>query len=188
VGAWTWDAGTDALTWSDELYRIHGLEAGTALTQRRVLELIVPADRDRVEEAARAAIEAREPFDLTYRISRPDGTSRDLEVSGAVQVDDAGRVSGLAGMALDVTDRLAAEEALAAARIARRQATELNDNVVQGLVLAKYALGRDDDASAARMIDDTLGHARRMITDLIGRDAVRPGDLRREEPARVDRS
>ncbi len=70
--------------------------------------------------------------------------------------------------------------------MARKQATELNDNVVQGLVLAKYALGRDDRSAAERMLDSTLGQARRMISDLIGRENVEPGDLRREQAAGVE--
>ena len=186
VGAWTWSPVADELTWSDELYRIHGLDAAEPLTLARALDLVDPADRDRVEAALRASAETSEPFDLTYRIVRPDGSPRILEVSGAAHAAEGGRAVRVAGMALDVTDRLEAEEALAAARVARRQATELNDNVVQGLVLAKYALDRDDGETATRMIDGTLGHARRMITDLIGSDDVKPGDLRREEAAGVD--
>jgi hypothetical protein len=112
---------------------------------------------------------------------------RVLEASGAVHVDGEGHVVRMTGVAHDVTDRHAAEQGLAAARLARRQATELNDNVVQGLALAKYALARGDAETAARMIDGTLGQARRMISDLIGAEPVEPGDLRREQAVGLDR-
>jgi hypothetical protein len=115
-----------------------------------------------------------------------DGTTASALVSSSPMTDDRGRPRGLLAMVTDITERLAAEEALAAARVARKQASELNDNVVQGLVLAKYALAGKDVATAARMVDGTLGHARRMISDLIGGADVAPGDLRREQAAGVE--
>jgi Tfp pilus assembly protein PilF len=77
--------------------------------------------------------------------------------------------------------------ALARARAARRRAREVNDDVVQALVLAVYALDRGDVDRARGLIDGALEHARRMISDLIGGETVEPGDLRRETPAGVDR-
>jgi hypothetical protein len=76
--------------------------------------------------------------------------------------------------------------ALARARAARRRAREVNDNVVEALVLAVYALDRGDVARARETIDDALGPARGLISDLVGGETVEPGDLRRETPAGVD--
>lgn len=71
----------------------------------------------------------------------------------------------------------------------QRQALEINDNVVQGLVVAKYAMDRGEHAMASEAIDGTLAKARRIISDLVGDDAVAgrlgPGDLVRERPAAV---
>jgi hypothetical protein len=74
---------------------------------------------------------------------------------------------------------------LRAARRASRTAGEINDNVIQGLVLAKYAVERGDTPEAAARIDETLGEARAIVDGLVGEEAVRPGDLRRDEAARV---
>lgn len=76
-----------------------------------------------------------------------------------------------------------AEEELIVVRLARQQATELNDNVVQQLALARYALARGDEHEATRLLEATLGEARRMISDLLGDAPVEPGDLRREHAA-----
>ena len=62
-----------------------------------------------------------------------------------------------------------------------QQALELNDNVLQGLVVAKMSLdlGKEDKARAA--LDTAIGSASHMITDLLGSDQrpVSAGLLRR---------
>lgn len=94
----------------------------------------------------------------------------------------------------------AAEASLAIDRAARasqdreRQALEINDNIVQGLVVAKYSAQLGDAQGAIQAIDETLGRARRLITDQLqsvsrgrgGRAAgdgatIRPGDLARTQ-------
>lgn len=76
-----------------------------------------------------------------------------------------------------------------AQQLRRRQILEINDNIVQGLVVAKYALDADDSEHAREAVEQTLIAARRMITDLldgsIGEPKMRPGDLIRLRPATV---
>ncbi len=69
----------------------------------------------------------------------------------------------------------------------QRQAAELNDDVVQGLVLAHYHLGRGDHAVAAQKVDVALESARAIVSDLLGEVDVAPGDLRRQTSAEVPR-
>ena len=69
----------------------------------------------------------------------------------------------------------------------QRQAVELNDNVVQGLVAAQLALSLDEREMAAEAVADSLVQARGIITGLLG-DAgseleMGPGDLVRNQPA-----
>ena len=72
-------------------------------------------------------------------------------------------------------------------QLRQRQALEINDNVVQGLAVAKYALDTGDDARAYEAVSRTLTSARGIITDLLngagGRTQLGPGDLVRDEPA-----
>jgi signal transduction histidine kinase len=65
----------------------------------------------------------------------------------------------------------------------QRQAQELHDNVVQGLVQAKLALdlGRVDEG--ARVVTETLESAKRVITGLLGESRPEPGSLRRRRAA-----
>ena len=56
VGSWDWDIRSNAVTWSDELYRIFGLEPGKIKIRGDAMPFIHPEDRDRViQEFERAA-------------------------------------------------------------------------------------------------------------------------------------
>lgn len=186
IGSWEWDIAANRVTWSDELYRIYGLEPGEfEASYEAFVELVHPDDRQRVNEVVQEAYSLGKPFRFEHRIVRPDGEIRYLEGRGAVFRDGGGRPTRMSGTGHDITDRRLAEEALVEARVARRQARELNDNVVQGIVLAKYALEHGDLATARSMVDATLAEARRMIDDLLGEADLEPGQLRREAAAGV---
>lgn len=65
----------------------------------------------------------------------------------------------------------------------RRQALELNDDVLQALVVSRYALDRGELEVARTTLDGALASAREMISALLGEgadiDDALPGDLRR---------
>ena len=86
----------------------------------------------------------------------------------------------------------AAEASVALERRARltreheRRAMEINDNIVQGLVVARYALEAGQVDRATQAVDDTLGRAREIMTrqlaEITGEEReLRPGDLVRRE-------
>jgi PAS domain S-box-containing protein len=186
IGSWEWDIMSNRVTWSEELYRIYGLDpAEFEASYEAFVAYVHPDDRQLVNEAVQEAYAFGKPFRFEHRVVRPDGEIRYLEARGMVFRDGGARPTRMSGTGHDITDRRLAEEALVTARLARRQARELNDNVVQGIVLAKYALDRGDAATAATMVESTLTEARRMIHDLLGEAEVEPGHLRREAAAGV---
>jgi GAF domain-containing protein len=72
-----------------------------------------------------------------------------------------------------------------------RHALEINDNIVQGLALAKYAIEAGDLDQGVRALDDTLERARDIITsqleEVAGRGrALTPGDLVRRGPSTIE--
>jgi GAF domain-containing protein len=80
---------------------------------------------------------------------------------------------------------VAMERAQRLAIARERRAIDINDNIVQGLTVAKYAIGQGHVEEGARAIDDTLRRARQLITDQLteataGQGGPRPGDLVRE--------
>ncbi len=84
---------------------------------------------------------------------------------------------------------LALDRAEQAAKDRERQALEINDNIVQGLVVAKYTAQRGDVEAAIGAIDDTLVRARKIISDqlaeVVSGRGIQPGDLARAQAAGV---
>jgi hypothetical protein len=66
-----------------------------------------------------------------------------------------------------------------------RQALEINDSIVQGLVVAKFALEKGEHSQGKQAVERTLTAAGKLVSDLIGDSAegVEPGDLVRTEAA-----
>ncbi|HYI36214.1 MAG TPA: LuxR C-terminal-related transcriptional regulator [Thermoleophilaceae bacterium] len=104
-GSWEWDVETGRLIWSDNLYRLFGLEpGGITPTPEYVLERTHPDDRDRVEQALGDARTDRRIQVLEYRIIRADGAVRHLRALQAVVAESAGRRPKLVGSLQDLTD------------------------------------------------------------------------------------
>jgi hypothetical protein len=101
--------------------------------------------------------------------------------------------SGLTAAFLhDAAPRLAAEETaqrLRDAQLRRRQALEINDNVVQGLTIAVYAIEDGDYDRAVSYLDRTLAAGRKMMNDLLeplDDGTLLPGELVRSAPASLE--
>ena len=106
LGSWTWDMAARTLQWSDELCRIYGVPpADHRPTYEDFLGRVHPEDRAAVEALVAQAMLGRGPFSHEARIVRPDGEVRTIFDQSEVLVDDQGRVTGIAGACLDITDR-----------------------------------------------------------------------------------
>ena len=192
-GSFEWDVAADDVQWSEELSRIFDLphqEHGRTLAD--YLNQVHPEDRPHVEEQIGAAAQYGRPFATEERIVRPDGSIRRIETVGRVVTGEDGRVVRVVGVCHDVTERKLAEEALAQASVelerhelSRRQAVEINDNIIQSLVVAKYSHAGGDSARAERALEHTLSEARRIVAELQRTGRLVPGELRRHEPVRL---
>ena len=117
IGSWEWDIAANAVTWSDELYRVYGLAPGSVqVTYETFLERVHTDDRDLVQVAIEQAFETRQPFSFDHRIVRPDGSVRVLHARGRVITDEDGVPVRMIGSGQDITERHEAESNL------RRQA------------------------------------------------------------------
>lgn len=128
VGSWELDLGApdinqNPLRWSDEVFRIFGLEpGGIAVTNENFFRFVSPGDRARIEAAVADAINNRKPYDLEHVLTRRDGSQRWVRERGDVVVDAAGTPVRILGTVQDITEKHDAEAALLNA---------LEDNVEQ---------------------------------------------------------
>ncbi|TAF35662.1 MAG: PAS domain S-box protein, partial [Oscillatoriales cyanobacterium] len=124
VGNWELYPATGTVSWSEELFRIFGLEpAATAPTRAEQVALIHPEDVELWGTEIQRGVDFGIPFDFDFRVYRPDGSLRHLNAVGRSQTDAHGKIVKLFGTAIDITDRKNAEAAL------RQAAVELEDRV-----------------------------------------------------------
>ncbi|MBI4133831.1 MAG: PAS domain-containing protein, partial [Candidatus Terrybacteria bacterium] len=195
IGSWEWDIPGNRITWSRELYRVHGLTPEQFNpTYEGFLDLQHPDDRSQVKAVVEAAYRTGDPFSFFHRIIRPDGTARMLHGRGRVIKNEDGRPVRMAGVCQDVTEIKKLEHAFKESEGAitmsrrllqdeeaerKRIAQDLHDSVNQLLVSLKFCLeslarrlpkGDDDTGALARearsMLETTIGEVRRICRNL----------------------
>jgi PAS domain S-box-containing protein len=113
LGSWEWDVPTNVVTWSDELYRLYGLQPQEiSISYEGFLERVHPDDRELVQEIIGRAYQTGEPFEFDHRLVRPDGSVRWSHAQGRVILDEAGQPVRMVGTGQDATERKQAEQAL----------------------------------------------------------------------------
>jgi PAS domain S-box-containing protein len=186
MGDYDWHIPTDTNRWSDQLFRIYGYEPQSFnATYERFLSMIHPDDRDGIQAIHQHSYATGEPYEMIERIVRPDGEERFVRSNGQVVMGPDGSPERMRGTCIDITEQVLADREREAAalrlnevKLRRRQAVEINDNIVQGVTAAMYALELGDADSCRSYLEATLAAARSMMEP----DA----DLVRSEPAKLD--
>ena len=125
LGSWDLDVVNDRLTWSDEVYRIFGLQPQEfRATYEAFLEAVHPDDRAAVDTAYSSSLrEGRDSYEIEHRVVRkPDGEVRVVHEKCQHIRGGSGRIIRSVGMVHDITGRKRAEEALLEAKAAAEAA------------------------------------------------------------------
>jgi len=109
IGSWEWDPITNEITGSDEFSRMFGM---VSFSYDSFLEMVHPDDRETVKNAVRETLAHQSPYNVHYRLIRPDGITRIIHAQGAGIIDGAGKIVRGLGTAQDVTERKEMEEKL----------------------------------------------------------------------------
>jgi PAS domain S-box-containing protein len=160
LGSWRWDIADDQVHWSGELYRLFGLDPeGPRMNFEDYMQLIHPADRDRVSKIIQEAVANSSSFEMEHRIVRPDGIVRLIYGQGAAGLTETGELASLIGTAQDVTERKAneAQAFQLALEQAARQEAERTKERFQFLAEVSEAL------STSLEYETTLGKMMRLI-------------------------
>jgi diguanylate cyclase (GGDEF)-like protein/PAS domain S-box-containing protein len=110
VGSWAWQTDTDALEWSEELYRIFGRETGQpAPSLQEHAQFMAPESFARFNVAMEACRDTGAPYEIDLAFTRPDGSAAWILVRGEAQSAADGRMVRIRGTAQDITERKYAE-------------------------------------------------------------------------------
>lgn len=115
VGSWEVEIRTGRLTWSDEAYRMFGLQPQEfGATYEAFLDAVHPDDRAAVDAAHSGSLrEGRDTYEIQHRIIRRDSGEVRVVYEKCEHLKDAsGRIVRSIGMIQDVTERVQAEEEL----------------------------------------------------------------------------
>jgi PAS domain S-box-containing protein len=146
VGTFAYDTDKEILQISDDYAAIHGLPEGTAKIPRNEwLAGVHPQDVERVERPRSEAFrEQRNEYSAEFRIIRPGGEVRWVEIRCFIAYDGNGHPKRVVGVSTDVTDRKQAELRLAErnaqfglAQKATRVGTYSYDNIARTMQLTE---------------------------------------------------
>jgi PAS domain S-box-containing protein len=113
VGSWHWDPKTDTVIWSEELYRIAGMDPNLpAVSFREHPKLYTAESWERLRRAVEEGKRSGASYELDLEMVRADGATRWVVARGEVYRDSTGHIVGLRGTVHDITDRKRAEQAL----------------------------------------------------------------------------
>jgi PAS domain S-box-containing protein len=106
IGSWEWDLDSGELTWSDEMYRIYGVDPATFdPTHANPGDLTHADDRERVSQMTQIAREAGQPFEYEFRVQRPDGETVVVLARGKLVDGDPGDGHKMIGTVQDITQQ-----------------------------------------------------------------------------------
>ncbi len=107
MGSWCLDLETNHLTWTDEVYRIFGIDPGEIETTYEVfLDLVHPEDREVVHKAyIRSLEENMDSYDIEHRIIRKSGEIRYVLEKCIHKRDNSGKIVSSTGMVQDITEK-----------------------------------------------------------------------------------
>jgi PAS domain S-box-containing protein len=196
MGSWEWDLTSNCFTWSQELYRIYGVNPAEQITFERFIVFVHPDDRRLVQ----SFFESKRMFSIEHRIVRPDSETRYIQIRAEVVTDSEGNPTSLMGIAQDVTDRKRADEQLRSSREQLRAlsahlqfireeersriAREVHDELGQVLTALKMDLSLlnhkllessailprkmlyEEIKSMSKKVDSTIKSVRKIVTEL----------------------
>jgi integral membrane sensor domain MASE1/anti-sigma regulatory factor (Ser/Thr protein kinase) len=206
VGSWEWSVPERRVSWSDEMFRIHGHRPQSfPVTFDRAMSQVVAEDADRIRHSVEGVL--REPGpdralpENEYRIVRTDGAERVLLGRSTVTVDADGRPVRLLGTVQDITEARRAEREHHIAEALQRSLLPEELPEIPGIrVATRYVPASTDmeiggdwfdvvqlpDGRVALAIGDVAGHGLRAATAMGQvRMALRAYAVEEESPAGV---
>lgn len=104
VGSWEWDTEAGTISWSDELYKIYGVDPKTVTPDATMLgDMIAPDQADEVAAIAMAGLQNGEAYEVDHRIITPTGETKHIRARGEPQVDETGSLIKFVGTVQDFT-------------------------------------------------------------------------------------
>ncbi len=114
LGNWEYNLSDNRAVWSNMLFSILGLDpATTQASDQELLNRIHPDDVEKVRTTLARSIEKRRPYEVQFRIIRPNGAVRVVYGAGGPKMNQNNEVVSLTGIIQDISGRHELERSLA---------------------------------------------------------------------------
>lgn len=131
IGAWEYNVETDSLYWSDEVYRIYGVEQDLELTIDFFISYFSPNDRERLKALFNKALNDGQDYIGDFRFTDNWGHQKWIRTNGKLEKGTDGKPKRLFGAVEDVTsERKILDLEVSTAKYLRGVLDSLNDAVV----------------------------------------------------------
>lgn len=168
TGSWARNVATGEIYFSEESFRIFGLDPKTTkMTLSTLLDRMHPEDRPSWEATIQKSIQQVNDFEIEYRVVRDDGSVCNLRVLGHPLKNSMGAVSEFVGTMMDITEQLRSQKAL---EDALAEITRLKDQLVEENVALREQL---DEAS---LFEEIIGKSESLQKVLKEVETVGPTD------------
>jgi PAS domain S-box-containing protein len=126
AGVWDLDLASNTATWDATMFEIYGFAPTVRVPHEKWAQAVHPQDLPVIEARLRKVIADKGQDSTLFRVSRPDGTIRNVAAAHRAVVDERGNVTRLIGVNMDVTEKSRAEDAL---RQSEEQFRQLAENI-----------------------------------------------------------
>ena len=179
---------TAPVYWSEESYRIWGLDPVQGLPSREtVFQRIHPDDRERMNVEIDDALREKRAFALAFKIVLPDGTTKYIESTGHPLLSADGELLEMVATHVDVTERKRAQEEHDRLRQLESDLAHVNRMSIMGELAASLAheilhpiaTARNNARAGMRFLEMTppnLGEVKEAFSCIV-RDADRANDI-----------
>ncbi|MBE9180340.1 PAS domain-containing protein [Oculatella sp. LEGE 06141] len=131
IGMWDWQITIDKEVWSDQHFRLLGLEPGAIETNQQAwFNCIHPDDQIYVQQVLAASHHHHAAIEVEYRVVYPDGSFHWRLSKGQYIYNESGQAIRAVGIIMDINDRKRAEEQITQAELQYRMLVEQIPGVV----------------------------------------------------------
>ena len=188
TGNWTWDVHSDAPVWSEQVYRMYGMDPGMSPTSLGGIDsLFTPESANQIRVVVGRAHEDGEPYEFEAEFVRPDGAHGWTLHRGVPVRGPDGAVASIHGTDTDITERKHAED-----RLRHSEATHRTILEQSPIPIAAHRAGRAVFANEAHrrmfryssfadlehldVIDLVAPESRSAVYELVHRRSLGPPD------------
>lgn len=113
IGSWSWDMINDKVYWSNQLFRIFGLNQNLPPPNfTNHCKIYTPESYSRLNKAVQTALNTGQAYELDLDGIHSNGSIKKIIARGQVKRDLTGKNTGIYGVAIDITERKRVDEQL----------------------------------------------------------------------------